>query len=109
MFVYIRCGDVEQRLIDFSQNICPSQCQFRGSCEEGLCVCDAGWSGSDCSNPVNATTDVIRLLHSSTCDVTASNCSVVTLLTFDVSTDENVSCVFQVLFKPKNNYFSHII
>lgn len=32
-----------------SSGFCPSNCNRRGSCSGTMCICDAGWTGNDCS------------------------------------------------------------
>jgi len=30
---------------------CPKSCNFQGTCDKGVCVCDSDWAGDDCSKP----------------------------------------------------------
>lgn len=34
------------------RSFCLNQCSDRGQCVRGFCMCDTGWSGSDCSIPM---------------------------------------------------------
>eukprot|EP01124_Arcella_intermedia_P027227 TRINITY_DN5282_c0_g1_i2.p1 TRINITY_DN5282_c0_g1~~TRINITY_DN5282_c0_g1_i2.p1 ORF type:complete len:2610 (-),score=495.17 TRINITY_DN5282_c0_g1_i2:50-7645(-) len=35
----------------FSNHACPDDCNARGGCVQGICTCNAGWKGVDCSIP----------------------------------------------------------
>lgn len=40
----------QEEMICASQG-CADHCSFLGTCEEGFCECQPGWTGSDCSEP----------------------------------------------------------
>ncbi len=41
----------------FDPELCPANCNGRGHCEFGYCICDPGFSGPDCSNDVCGSDD----------------------------------------------------
>ncbi|EGD72656.1 hypothetical protein PTSG_04390 [Salpingoeca rosetta] len=57
---------------EIQTNICPSQCNNRGTCDEGICTCDEGFLGFDCSIDTNAR-PVITSLVKPFCDTKGIN------------------------------------
>jgi len=58
---------------------CPNQCNRHGNCTEGACVCEARYTGDDCSIDTEAQTTNV-LLSSNACDVTQQDCSRTTVI-----------------------------
>ena len=53
------------------ENLCPNECSFRGRCENGTCICDAGFTTEDCS--VIASRDFVpKFLNFSFCKIIPS-------------------------------------
>jgi len=46
------------KTVDVS-SVCNSNCSGHGTCQNGECVCDAGWTGGDCST-IKTTLEVCR-------------------------------------------------
>ena len=32
-----------------TENLCPNECSLKGSCQNGSCVCEKGFTAADCS------------------------------------------------------------
>ncbi|KAL9656481.1 hypothetical protein ABK040_005245 [Willaertia magna] len=41
-----------------TQKVCPNFCSLNGKCTSGICYCDNGWLGDDCSIQTNVTVSV---------------------------------------------------
>lgn len=80
---------------DIQTNICLNDCNDHGTCDEGLCTCDEGYIGLDCSIDTTAK-PIIESLASPFCDTTGvTGCSDrVTVLGSGFWNSDNMRCRF---------------
>ncbi|KAK3104373.1 hypothetical protein FSP39_000439 [Pinctada imbricata] len=58
---------------------CPNDCKQQGACDNGVCDCDEGFSGDDCSVLLSDPPTVLELSQGEYCDVTDEDCSLLKL------------------------------
>jgi hypothetical protein len=65
-------------------SICPNQCSGNGVCEEGTCLCNAGYTKADCSFEVGKVPTITSVIPNNMCDLNMRPCSQVSLAVTDV-------------------------
>ncbi|XP_077865016.1 von Willebrand factor D and EGF domain-containing protein-like [Saccoglossus kowalevskii] len=59
--------------------LCPADCNGKGNCTEGVCVCSDGYGGTDCSVTLSEAPDVYRGHKNGLCDTSFESCSHVSI------------------------------
>ncbi|KAK6167129.1 hypothetical protein SNE40_021227 [Patella caerulea] len=60
--------------------MCPNQCSLRGWCRDGICRCNPGYAGDDCSVASSRPPQVIYINGNGICDVDRRPCGVAILI-----------------------------
>eukprot|EP00795_Rhopilema_esculentum_P006439 gene6439-11883_t len=61
--------------LTIQRHLCPNLCSGHGTCSNGVCYCNRGYTSSDCSIPVAQAPKVYAVLPSSDCDLVYNDCS----------------------------------
>ena len=81
-------GSLQRQVVE---RLCPGDCSFNGVCDNGTCICNAGWSGLDCSTNLTVV-PTIRGLFPFSCDVSQGCPSVVTVSSDNLLSTADLSC-----------------
>ncbi|XP_070555605.1 von Willebrand factor D and EGF domain-containing protein-like [Ptychodera flava] len=73
-------------------NICPSDCNGRGDCENGVCDCSDGYGGTDCSVDLATAPELYRSGRSGLCDSSVQSCSYVSIYGDNFMESSGLTC-----------------
>ncbi|XP_070569712.1 von Willebrand factor D and EGF domain-containing protein-like [Ptychodera flava] len=84
--------------------LCPNDCSKHGECIDNICVCDKGFTGSDCSHEEGQPIHLSYLKHDALCDLQSRPCETA----FGVGTKfvESERLICKVKRTSQNNHIS---
>ncbi|XP_074642559.1 uncharacterized protein LOC141899868 isoform X2 [Tubulanus polymorphus] len=83
-------------ILDIQDSTCPSNCSARGNCAQGVCQCDPGFVGEDCSVVLGDPPVLSHMPNGGLCDVRKIvSCKEATIYGQNFATGQNVTCVIQ--------------
>jgi hypothetical protein len=80
---------------EFINLLCPRDCNRKGNCTDGLCLCEDNYAGADCSVDLTVAPKVTVLLPSVKCDAKSEDCLEITLLGGPFIDSGDLQCIFQ--------------
>ncbi|XP_060067975.1 von Willebrand factor D and EGF domain-containing protein-like [Ylistrum balloti] len=80
---------------DVTIHMCPNQCSRRGTCHEGLCACQAGYTGVDCSVPVGVAPVVSHFRGDGVCSIRDRACRKVQVIAQHLMDVPELKCRYQ--------------
>ncbi|XP_071151614.1 von Willebrand factor D and EGF domain-containing protein-like, partial [Mytilus edulis] len=82
-----KSADGSQTLLEyFASGLCQNNCSENGICKEGVCICDSGFVGEDCSYNTSSPPTGISLPFNGECKLTARSCEAMNVFGEFVST-----------------------
>ncbi|KAK6165461.1 hypothetical protein SNE40_022385 [Patella caerulea] len=75
---------------------CPSECSYRGTCKRGVCICDEGYGGLDCSVSLDTPPTIVYHHDNNLCNSTNSTCSQVSLLGGEFVNSTTLCCIIKI-------------
>lgn len=75
-------------------SLCSSDCTGHGDCVNNLCVCESGYTGSDCSARLDTAPRLFGFANNGVCDLNVESCPVVYLLGDGFVDSEMLQCMF---------------
>ncbi|XP_060067972.1 von Willebrand factor D and EGF domain-containing protein-like [Ylistrum balloti] len=80
---------------DVTTHLCPNQCNRRGLCQQGVCKCQTGYIGDDCSVQSGVTPVVSRIRGGGLCDVRDRKCMKVQVIAEHLIAGPNLKCRYK--------------
>ncbi|EDO33240.1 predicted protein [Nematostella vectensis] len=77
---------------DIVENLCPNECSNRGNCSNSTCICEEGFTLSDCSMPINAVPELLGVNEVGLCDVREESCNNTRIIGDGFIASENLTC-----------------
>lgn len=74
-------------------NDCPNDCSESGICQQGICECNDGFEGDDCSVDRRKGPEVFGLVDESFCDLSKRPCSFISVFGNGFYASETVTCL----------------
>ncbi|XP_070564883.1 von Willebrand factor D and EGF domain-containing protein-like [Ptychodera flava] len=72
--------------------LCPSDCNGKGVCTGGQCVCDDGFAGTDCSVDLSVEPTVYMAHKNGLCDVKTDDCTYVSVFGDNFAESDQLTC-----------------
>ncbi|RUS80662.1 hypothetical protein EGW08_011566, partial [Elysia chlorotica] len=85
-------GEPDPAFTDF---ICLNNCNDRGNCSNGLCQCEKGFGGVDCSVDLTAVPALNLLLPALPCNVDDDDCNTITIVGGPFVESGDLACVLE--------------
>ncbi|XP_052073138.1 von Willebrand factor D and EGF domain-containing protein-like isoform X3 [Mytilus californianus] len=73
-------------------NDCPNDCSESGICQQGICECDNGFEGEDCSVDRRKGPELFGLVEESFCDLSKRPCSFISVFGNGFYASDRVKC-----------------
>ncbi|XP_070573153.1 von Willebrand factor D and EGF domain-containing protein-like [Ptychodera flava] len=89
---------------DLITMLCPSDCSKHGECIDNICVCDKGFTGSDCSYEKGQPIHLSNLKHDALCDLQSRPCETAFGVGENFVKSERLMC--KVKLTSQNNHIS---
>ncbi|XP_070569725.1 von Willebrand factor D and EGF domain-containing protein-like [Ptychodera flava] len=89
---------------DLVTMLCPSDCSKQGECIDNICVCDKGFTGSDCSHEEGQPIHLSYLKHDALCDLQSRPCQTAFGVGENFVESERLMC--KVKLTSQNNHIS---
>ncbi|OWF36676.1 von Willebrand factor D and EGF domain-containing protein-like [Mizuhopecten yessoensis] len=80
---------------DVTTHMCSNQCSRRGTCHEGTCTCQTGYTGADCSVPEGVAPVVSHLRGDGLCDFRDRPCMKVQVIAQHLMDGPGLKCRYQ--------------
>ncbi|GFR90472.1 von Willebrand factor D and EGF domain-containing protein, partial [Elysia marginata] len=80
---------------NFADSICLSNCNGNGNCSQGLCQCEEGFGGVDCSVDLTAVPQLNLLLPQLPCNVDSEDCTAITIIGGPFVKSDDLVCRLQ--------------
>ncbi|WAR28808.1 SVEP1-like protein [Mya arenaria] len=93
----IQAAFTEEFLKVIMDAICPLECNKRGICIKGKCVCDLGFTGVDCSTITSLPPEMLGLPDDGLCDLTKRRCERTSVYGNNLADGVNFTCRFKIV------------
>ncbi|XP_069136325.1 von Willebrand factor D and EGF domain-containing protein-like [Argopecten irradians] len=77
---------------DVTTHVCTNQCNRRGTCHQGTCVCLTGYVGADCSVPAGVAPAISHFRGNGLCDTRHRKCMKVQVIAENLVSGPNLKC-----------------
>ncbi|XP_052074453.1 von Willebrand factor D and EGF domain-containing protein-like [Mytilus californianus] len=88
--------EIDISILDIAETVlnndCPNDCSESGICQQGICECDDGFEGADCSVDRRKGPEVFGLIEESFCDLSKRPCSFISVFGNRFYASGNVKC-----------------
>ncbi|XP_055959441.1 von Willebrand factor D and EGF domain-containing protein isoform X3 [Patella vulgata] len=75
---------------------CPAECSHHGTCNKGVCTCDEGYGGLDCSVSLNTPPTIVYEYENNLCNSTNGTCKEVNLLGGEFVNSTTLCCIIKI-------------
>ncbi|XP_021376204.1 von Willebrand factor D and EGF domain-containing protein-like isoform X1 [Mizuhopecten yessoensis] len=80
---------------DVTTHLCPNQCSRRGTCHEGTCTCQIGYTGADCSVQAGVIPVISHIRGDGLCDVRDRKCMKVQVIAEHLIPGPELKCRYK--------------
>ncbi|ESO82462.1 hypothetical protein LOTGIDRAFT_236958 [Lottia gigantea] len=85
-------GETTSLLEAIKDVACPLDCSYHGTCNKGVCTCDSGWAGNDCSMDISIVPVVDHIANEGYCDLNDRSCDAISVYGGDFIDDSSTLC-----------------
>ena len=78
--------------MEIGNSLCPGQCNGNGNCVNATCICNKGYTSSDCSIKANARPKLHSIPLNGLCDKRARDCKRTRIVGSNFVDSENLTC-----------------